>query len=85
MLLVYLLFLEKTFEEGKEITRKTYAKGILHGEFKQFDAVNGQLILEGNYSQGKKKGLWKSYGEEGQLTDEINFIDGKSGFGDRLR
>jgi len=70
--------LEKTFEEGKEITRKTYAKGILHGEFKQFDAVNGQLILEGNYSQGKKKGLWKSYGEEGQLTDEINFIDGKA-------
>lgn len=69
--------LEKSFEEGKEISRKTYSKGILHGEFKLFSATNGRLILDGNYYQGKKKGFWNTYSEEGQLMDEINFIDGK--------
>jgi len=38
---------------------------------------NGQLMMEGNYKDGKLSGLWKSYYESGQLTTEGYMKDGE--------
>ena len=44
------------------------------GNIKRY--VNDILIDEGNYSMGKRNGLIKFYNEEGNVVEEVNFING---------
>lgn len=64
---------ERFFDTGRP--HKTYRKvnGKYHGKFIIYKR-SGKKELEGEYNQGYKTGLWKTYiGDEGLLSYEINY------------
>lgn len=47
-------------ENGKVACVKTYKNDIFHGKYTEYNE-NGNIINDGNYVVGEKKGVWKSY------------------------
>ena len=56
---------------GRVISKLNYDKGRKHGleiQYEYFDADVAVVVLEGNWTKGRKSGTWKSYDGEGQIT-----------------
>lgn len=47
-------------ENGKVACVKNYKNDLFHGKYTEYNEA-GNIILDGNYIYGEKKGLWKSY------------------------
>lgn len=45
-----------------------------HGAFTQAYQSTGRIALEGEFDEGRKQGIWKYYGEDGQLK-AVKYFD----------
>lgn len=45
-----------------------------HGPFTQAYQSTGRIALEGEFDEGRKQGIWKYYGEDGQLKS-VKYFD----------
>lgn len=64
------------FEDGKIAGQRRWIKGIPDGrEYGNF--ANGRLVLERFYKNGFRSGTWKFYNEDGTLSREVIFAEGK--------
>ncbi len=61
----------KYTEKGVLLSSYTYVTGELHGPVKIND-VDGNLLREGNYKDGKKHGTWNYY-KSGKLDKTVKF------------
>ena len=57
--------------DGILLKKLLHENGELHGPISYYDA-NGNVVIEGNYMEGKKKGLWKYY-KNGKVVLEETF------------
>jgi hypothetical protein len=48
-----------------------------HGRYVEYDPDTGGLKVEGSYENGLRDGVWKSYGEDGQLQAVQHFRGGQ--------
>ena len=62
----YKLVNQKT---GKIKILKHYKDGIMHGKFVYY-WDNGQIHLTGQYDEMKRKGIWRTYDQNGELILE---------------
>jgi hypothetical protein len=64
----------KKYFEGTDILQieAETDKGVLDGNYKEYH-LNGQPKVEGRFKKGKKKGIWKYYNEQGELTEKIRY------------
>ncbi len=56
---------------GRVVKEMNYEKGKKHGpeiQFEYFESDLAIIIFEGNWTNGKKSGIWKSHDGEGQMT-----------------
>lgn len=51
-----------------------FQENIFHGPFQDFD-LDGRLILEGTYTEGKKNGVFKAYHGSGEVKWETTYVD----------
>lgn len=51
---------QEYFENGKIACVKNYKNDLFHGKYTEYNEA-GNIILDGNYIYGEKKGVWKSY------------------------
>ena len=51
---------QEYFENGKIACVKNYKNDIFHGKYTEYNEA-GNMISDGNYIYGEKKGVWKSY------------------------
>lgn len=51
---------QEYFENGKIACVKNYKLDVFHGKYTEYNEA-GNIILDGNYIYGEKKGIWKSY------------------------
>jgi len=58
----------------KQTMSGTFKMWTEHGVMKKY--IDDDLISEGNYTNGKKDGLFKIFNEDGTIEDEILFKDG---------
>lgn len=49
------------------------ANNLFHGEFKDYD-LKGRLLLQGQYNQGMKEGLFEAFHTNGQLKWSVNYV-----------
>jgi hypothetical protein len=49
---------------------------INHGKYYEW-YLNDKIAVVGEYTRGKKTGHWVEYDEEGNVTDQFDYIDGK--------
>jgi antitoxin component YwqK of YwqJK toxin-antitoxin module len=52
-------------ENGEKLKTITYQNGILNGLAQEF-FPDGKLQLQGNYTDGKKSGIWKQWDQDGK-------------------
>ena len=64
------------FDNGKEKLIGYYSNGELNGPLTIF-YPSGFKKVEGRYKNNLRKGKWIYYGEEGDTSKVINYIDGK--------
>lgn len=56
---------------GRVVKEIYYVKGLKHGmeiHYEYFESDLPVVVLEGNWTKGKKSGIWKSHDGEGQMT-----------------
>jgi len=56
---------------GRIIKEIEYENGLKHGSeihYEYFESDLAIVVLEGNWTDGKKSGIWKSHDGEGQMT-----------------
>jgi antitoxin component YwqK of YwqJK toxin-antitoxin module len=58
--------LEWCVDRDIDLISTTYDNGVLHGPIKKWD-YDGNLVVEGNYMDGKKHGVFKTYNEIGDV------------------
>ncbi|GEM_PF-1252476 len=63
-------------DNGMLIEEGSMINEIRHGEWKEYHHKKGYLIFKGQYSCGKREGLWQEYNKNGKISKEIEFIDG---------
>lgn len=51
---------QEYFENGKIACVKNYKADLFHGKYTEYNEA-GNIILDGNYIYGEKKGIWRSY------------------------
>ncbi len=57
----------KRFPGSETIAIKASTKkGVLHGSYAEYDR-EGNILIEGKYKNGQKKGTWKYYNEDGTV------------------
>lgn len=67
----YMIF----YKNGQLREKKHYNKNFkLDGKYSYW-SEKGQLIIEGQYKNGKKNGIWKWYNDEGVLKKEKTFYN----------
>lgn len=64
------------FENGQEASTSEYSHGVLHG-YSVVKHSNGSIYYHGEYADGKKIGVWKTFDERGKLTNEQDYGTGK--------
>lgn len=57
-------------ENGKEVTKGKFVEGTEEGHWRY---VRNQAIEEGDFSDGLRTGMWKSWFEEGSISSEIEY------------
>lgn len=63
------------YENTNEVKEEYYLnKGELDGNYKYY-SKKGNLLISGNFRNGKKNGLFKFYTEDGNLDYEYNVVD----------
>jgi TonB family protein len=71
-----------------KIMRRSYFTGasftLPAGPYERYHR-NGQLREKGNYANGKKTGIWKSWSDEGKLLDSIRYNEKGNMTGTRIR
>ncbi|PCE66016.1 tetratricopeptide repeat protein [Sediminicola luteus] len=67
------LVLSSAYKNGQMETSQQYRYGIKHGSYKRWGYF-GQVLVEGQYVNGKAQGVWKSYYDTGELSREFAFI-----------
>lgn len=60
---------------GKMKRRCGFQKGVRHG-LDQMWNEDGILVDEGQYEEGKPVGVHRRFGKEGQVIEEIEYLDG---------
>ena len=68
--------LELNIEDYKKISGR-YIIGERNGKGKEFNAINGKIIFEGNFLNGKKNGEGKEYYDKDKVIFEGNYVNGK--------
>ena len=56
-------------------TKKGSIEWVLHGEYLIY-YPGGALAVEGQFLDGKKEGVWAQYGENGEKSREVYYVDG---------
>lgn len=56
--------------------KAVYKDGVLNGEYKEF-FDNGDVAQKGAYENDKKSGLWISYDKNGDIKEEIGYLQGQ--------
>jgi hypothetical protein len=57
---------ESTYRNGELILRMTFRKGVLHGPYESRQRNGFREV--GQYADGKKEGLWRSFNRQGTLV-----------------
>lgn len=68
----YLVSKECEFKSIERVSKFDFTKQSFEGEFRDF-APNGNRILVGTYTDGKKEGLFQAYHPNGVLKWEVTF------------
>ena len=56
---------------GRIVKELNYQNGLKHGSeihFEYFESDLAVVVMEGNWTNGMKSGIWKSHDGEGQMT-----------------
>jgi antitoxin component YwqK of YwqJK toxin-antitoxin module len=62
---------------GNLIAEGSMINEIRNGEWKEFDHKKGYLKFKGQYSCGKKEGIWQKFKRNGKMIKEIEYVDGQ--------
>jgi len=60
------------------VARFTDSTQQVHEGAYQYYFDNGVIAAEGNYRKGEKDGLWKYYNQEGNISDSMEFKNGRA-------
>src|SRR5690606_14337800 len=64
------------YYKNSDIVEKAmeYKQGLLHGGYKYYDSATRNKIIEGNFEEGRREGLWRIFDPyNGQVLQEVNF------------
>jgi antitoxin component YwqK of YwqJK toxin-antitoxin module len=64
------------YENNKKSREYHYLNNLIHGKYTQW-TDQGNVVLEGNFSQGKEQGKWKVSPAGNNHFGEVEYIDGK--------
>ncbi len=64
-------------EEGKLVSRREYVAGARSGVWDSYSDDGEQKLREEAYKEGKPDGAFRTWFKNGQLRQEMNFVDGK--------
>ncbi len=65
------------FKAGRMEASGYYKEGVLHGVYKEFMPLFGRLQKEIHYKDGEQHGLYRYYNDDGQITMEYFYKNGK--------
>lgn len=65
------------FRFGKAEMSVDYVNGLMDGIYREIDFKNGKLKKEVSFKNGKEDGFMRYYGDDGQVSVEYKYKDGK--------